>query len=270
MKFRVYAFVTLMLPFTAIWANDQANGSDKVLKVCADPNNLPFSNHAEQGFENHLAELMANTLGKHVVYTWWAQRRGFLRSTLNAGLCDVVMGLPSAMPQVLTTKPYYRSSYVLVSRTERDYQIHSLDDPKLQHLRIGVHLIGNNSPPPALALAKRGITDNVAGYNIYGDYRRANPPSQIVEAVAKGDIDIAIVWGPLAGYFANHQPVPLTITSLDNSRVDELPFQFSISLGVRLGDETMKHNLDLALQSNKKQIQALLASYNVPQGETGK
>lgn len=274
MKSWYYLFILLMVPFLVAWSHDWADdtvaGSTNTLRVCADPNNLPFSNYAGQGFENQLAGLLAHTLGKQVEYTWWAQRRGFLRSTLNAGRCDVVMGLPSAMPQALTTQPYYRTSYVLVSRADRDYNIRSLDDPKLKHLRIGVHLIGNNSPPPALALAQRGITNNVVGYSIYGDYRQANPPSQLVEAVAHGDIDIAVVWGPFAGYFAKYQSMPLTITTLANSKADELPFQFSISLGVRPGDEVMRNLLDLALQSNQKQIQALLASYSVPQVVAGK
>ena len=251
-------------------ANDKVNAgtgvdTGHVLRVCADPNNLPFSNHAEQGFENQLATLLGQALNERVEYTWWAQRRGFLRATLNAGRCDVVMGLPSQDGMALTTRPYYRSSYVLVYRADRNYGIHSLDDSKLKHLRIGVHLIGNNSPPPAIALAHRGIIENVVGYNIYGDYRQANPPLRLIKAVAQGDIDVAIVWGPMAGYFAKHEPVSLTIVPLVNSAQDGLPFAFSIALGVRKGDEVMKAQLDAALARKHDAIHTLLDEYNVPQ-----
>ena len=204
--------------------------SGHVLRVCADPNNMPFSNHAEQGFENRLAKILGQTLHKQVKYTWWAQRRGFLRATLNANQCDLVMGLPSEDSMVLTTAPYYRSSYVVIYRADRNYAIHSLDDLQLKKLRIGVHLIGNNSPPPAIVLAHHGIINNLVGYNIYGDYRQPNPPLQLIKAVVKGDIDVAIVWGPMAGYFAKHEPIDLTIVPLVNTAHDNLPFEFSIAV----------------------------------------
>jgi len=269
MKLSQYCLLAMLILLQApAWSNNKANAdANRVLRVCADPNNLPFSNQAGQGFENRLAELLGQTLGEKVEYTWWAQRRGFLRETLNAGRCDVVMGLPSTDTMALTTQPYYRSSYVLVYRTDRDYEIRSLDDPKLKHLRIGVHLIGNNSPPPAIALARRGITDNVVGYSIYGDYREANPPLKLVKAVAHGDIDVAIVWGPMAGYFAKQEPVALTIAPLANSAQDELPFAFSISLAVRKGDEAMKTRLNAALARQRDAIHALLDAYHVPQAE---
>ena len=243
--------------------------SGHVLRVCADPNNMPFSNHSEQGFENKLAKILGKSLQKQVEYTWWAQRRGFIRATLNANQCDVVMGLPSEDNMVLTTMPYYRSSYVLMYRADRKYAIHTLDDPQLKKLRIGVHLIGNNSPPPAIALAHRGNINNVIGYNIYGDYRQPNPPLQLIKAVVNGDIDAAIVWGPLAGYFAKHVAIDLTIVPLVNTAHDGLPFAFSIAVGVRKGDEAMKTQLDAALQRNQAAIHALLDEYNVPQVAIG-
>lgn len=271
MKLAYYCLLAMLILLqTPAQADDKDNagadvGHDRVLRVCADPNNLPFSNRAGQGFENRLAKLLGQALNERVEYTWWAQRRGFLRATLNAGRCDVVMGLPSQDSMALTTAPYYRSSYVLVYRTDRHYGINSLDDLKLKHLRIGVHLIGNNSPPPAIALAHRGIIDNVVGYNIYGDYRKANPPLRLIKAVVQGDIDVAIVWGPMAGYFAKHEPVALTIAPLVNLTQDGLPFAFSIGLGVRKGDEVMKARLNAALARKHDAIRALLDTYNVPQ-----
>src|SRR5262249_37704520 len=147
------------------------------LQVCADPNNLPFSDTQEQGFENKLATLVAAELGKTVSYTWWAQRRGFIRNTLKAKDCDVMIGVPVGYDLVEATRPYYRSTYVFVSRSDRDLDISSLTDERLRQLSIGVHLIGDDgsNTPPADALAHRGITGNVKGYMIYGDYRRPSP-----------------------------------------------------------------------------------------------
>ncbi|WP_336885064.1 substrate-binding domain-containing protein [Candidatus Methylomicrobium oryzae] len=250
------------LPVSA-WSDEPA-GTPPVLRVCADPNNLPFSNQAGEGFENRLAALLAKSLGMTLDYTWHAQRRGFLRETLNAGLCDVVMGLPSRDDKALTTRPYYRSSYVLVYPTARGYRIRSLDDPKLKRLRIGVHLAGDKSSPPALALARRGIIDNVVGYSVYGDYGKASPPLQLVDGVAQGDIDVAVAWGPAAGYFAGKTPAGLTLVPLADDRRNKLPFVFSISLGVRKSDKLLKSRLDAALDRNRDAIAALLDGYHVP------
>jgi mxaJ protein len=180
------------------WAQEETG----TLRVCADPNNLPFSNAREQGFENRIMRLIAAELGAEVKYTWRAQRRGFIRNGLNAGLCDVVAGVPADYEPTLTTRPYYRSSYVMVSRP--DLHLASLDDPALRELRIGVQMIGDDfaNTPPAHALSQRGIVGNVVGFMVYGDYAEANPSAAIVRAVAANDLDLALVWGPLAGYLA--------------------------------------------------------------------
>jgi quinoprotein dehydrogenase-associated probable ABC transporter substrate-binding protein len=241
------------------------------LKVCADPNNLPFSNAAGAGFENQLAELVAGELGKHVTYTWWAQRRGFVRNTLNAGQCDVVMGVPVDYELVETTRPYYRASYVFVSRADRKLDVVSIKDPRLQHLKIGVHLIGSDgaNTPPAQALGQRDIVQNVVGYMIYGDYREPNPPARLIEAVEKGDIDIAAVWGPLAGYAAKTSAVPLTIAPMaDTEDFAPLRFQFDIAMGVRNGDHALRARLDDIIARKQSDIRALLASYGVPMVQT--
>src|SRR4051812_19530688 len=182
------------------------------LRVCADPNNLPFSNARGEGFENRLAALVASELGrKKVVYTFFPQRRGFIRNTLRAGTCDVVMGIPAGFEMVRPTTPYYRSSYVFVTRKDAGVPIASFDDPRLRTLRIGIHVIGDdyNNVPPAEALATRHIVDNVRGFPIYGAYSEPDPPRALVDAVARQEIDVAIAWGPLAGYFAPREPVPL-------------------------------------------------------------
>src|SRR5512138_686618 len=134
------------------------------LRVCADPNNLPFSNDKQQGFENAVAELVAADLHRRVTYTWLPQRRGFARNTLNAHTCDVIMGVPSSYELAMPTRPYYRSTYVFVSRRDRRVDIHSFDDPRLRRVRIGVHFLGT----PTEALAKRNIIQNVRSYSVYG------------------------------------------------------------------------------------------------------
>src|SRR5215217_3360375 len=183
------------------------------LRVCADLNNLPFSNKAEEGFENKIVSLIAEELGAEIRYTWWAQRRGFLRNTLKADACDLVPGLPANLEGVRTTAPYYRSSYVFVTRTEGP-EVASFNDPILRDVKVGVHLIGDDgwNTPPAHALARRGIVQNVRGYHLYADYRLANPPARIVEAVSRGEIGVALAWGPMAGYFAARPAPPLKVT----------------------------------------------------------
>jgi mxaJ protein len=236
------------------------------LRICADPNNLPFSNERREGFENKLAELLAEELGVRAEYTWWAQRRGFIRNTLKAGLCDLVMGMPAGAKIVRTTVPYYRSSYVFVTRAEEP-AITSLDDPRLRELRIGVQLIGDDSvnTPPGHALASRGIISNVRGYTVYGDYREPNPPARIVTAVALGEIDVAVAWGPLAGYFARSGAKLLHLTpvqpAIDRSM---LPMVFDIAIGVRREDEVLRQELDVVLRRRRSDIDGILDRYGVP------
>jgi mxaJ protein len=237
------------------------------LRVCADPNNLPFSNAKGEGFENAIAQLIGRDLHRPVVYTWWAQRRGFVRNTLNAGLCDLVVGTAAGMDMLATTRPYYRSSYVFVARRDRHLNITSLDDPRLRTLRIGVQLIGDDfsNTPPAHALARRGMTRNLVGFTVYGDYSQPNPPARIVDAVAAGQVDIAVVWGPLAGYFAPREPAPLTIAPV-TPRIDlpYLPFVFDIAMGVRHADTTFRATLNDLIVRRRAGIDSILSAYHVP------
>jgi mxaJ protein len=239
----------------------------KVLRVCADPNNLPFSNRALKGFENEIASLIAKDMQAEVQYTWWAQRRGFLRNTLRAKQCDVVLGLPTAVDMAATTRPYYRSTYVFVWRKDRNLKFESLDDEVLKRVTIGVQIIGDDgaNAPPAHALANRGIVGNVRGYTLYGDYSKPNPPSRIIEAVANGEIDVAIAWGPLAGYFAKQQRVPLEIAPV-SPQIDLpfLPFVYDIAMGVRREDAALRQELDAILERRQPEIDRILAHYGVP------
>ncbi|RWO80367.1 MAG: quinoprotein dehydrogenase-associated putative ABC transporter substrate-binding protein [Mesorhizobium sp.] len=243
-----------------------AIASPRELRVCADPNNMPFSNAAGQGFENRIAEIIATDLGAKLTYTWWAQRRGFIRNTLKAGLCDLVPGTPANLEMLRTTTPYYRSSYVFVTRQDGP-DVASFNDPRLPELRIGVQLIGDDgaNSPPVQALGRRGIVGHLIGYPVYGDYSAPNPPARIVEAVANGEIDLAVVWGPLAGYFAKRQKVSLRITPV-TPRIDgpQLPLMYDISMGVRREDDALRGDVNSALARHKAEIDAVLAQYGVP------
>jgi mxaJ protein len=245
----------------------------RVLRVCADPNNLPFSNEKREGFENKVAELIAPELGARVEYTWWAQRRGYVRNTLNAGVCDVIPGVPAGMDRLLMTQPYYRSGYMFVHGVAKHLHIASLDDPLLRQLTIGVQLIGDDyeNSPPAHALARRGVVNNVRGYRVAGNYAEPNPPARLIEAVEKGDIDVAIAWGPLAGYFAKRSATPIAVEPV-SPQVDMpfLPLTFDISMGVRRGEDGLKNELDAALSRRRRDIDRILDQYGVPRlDETG-
>jgi mxaJ protein len=236
------------------------------LRVCADPNNRPFSAEDGSGMENKIAELIGQELGANVTYTWFAQRRGFLRNTLNAGKCDIVPGIPAKMEMLRTTQPYYRSGYMFV-RKESTPKIESLDDPALKSLKIGVQLIGNDATntPPVHALAHRGVVDNVRGFMVYGDYESLDPVSPIVQAVANGDVDVAIVWGPQAGYFAAQQKVKLALDPVPpNGLEGDPPMRFDIAMGVRKGDKELADEVSRALAVRRADIDTILAAYHVP------
>jgi mxaJ protein len=236
------------------------------LVVCADPNNLPFSNRAQQGFENEIIELVAKDLARHVRYVWWAQRRGYVRNTLNDSRCDVWPGMATGVDVAATTRPYYRSSYVFVTRADADFGHLTLDDPRLKHAAIGVQMIGNDSmnTPPAHAIAGRGIVDNVRGYMVYGDYRRDNPPAAIIDAVAHREIDVGLVWGPLAGYFVNRSKIPLRTEPVTPAADPRWPMTFAISMAVRRGNRELLEQINESLAREESKIDAILEAYHVP------
>lgn len=242
------------------------------LTVCADPNNLPFSNRERQGLENRIIELVAAELGEDVAYYWRPQRRGFIRTTLAAHLCDVMPGVPSNLEMLRTTAPYYRSTYVFVTRKDRKLSIGSFDDPQLKNLIIGIQIIGDDgsNAPPAHALSRRGIVNNVRGYPVYGNYAKPRPLSAIVDAVIAGTIDVAVVWGPTAGYFVQESGKRLALSPVRPS-IDGpmLPMVFDISMGVRREDHALRDRLDAALKRRKADIDSILAHYSVPRMEGG-
>ena len=237
----------------------------KMLRVCGDPDNMPFSDKRAEGFENKIADVIGGALGDSVVYTWWPHRRGFVRNTLSAGECDVVMGVPAGYDPVATTNPYYRSTYYIVTRSDRHLDIQSLDDERLKTMKVGVGLIGDDytNTPPAQALASHGITKNVRGFSLF--YDEDTHPQDIVNAVANGTIDVALVWGPVAGYFAKESSVPLTLKALpDSDSASGVLFAYNMAIGVRHSDRDLKAVLDSVLTQKRNTIQGILRAYNVP------
>jgi quinoprotein dehydrogenase-associated probable ABC transporter substrate-binding protein len=240
------------------------------LRVCADPDNLPFSNDRQQGFENAIARLVADDLHATLQYTWFSQQnRGFLRQTLQAGKCDLVVGVPHGYDPVLSTSPYYRSTYVFVYRKDRGLNLQSFDDPVLRKLRIGLHAYGSggSNAPPANALARRGLSSNVVGYSILAT--ADSPPGKIFKAVAQGEVDVAIVWGPLVGGFVREQSPALVVVPVDASReAHPLQFAFDMSMGVRRDDQDRRQQLEGVLLRRRGDIRNILQSHDVPMVDT--
>lgn len=251
---------------------DAEASAARELRVCADPNSLPYSNEREEGFENRIATLLADEMDASLTYVWWPQRRGFIRNTLRDGLCDVVMGLPTSMEMALPSRPYYRSTYVFLTRADSGIEIAGLDDPVLHDLRIGLHLIGDDysNSPAAAALAQRGMLENLIGYSVYGDYAQPNPPARLVSAVSAGEVDVAIVWGPIAGYFASVDSVPMVMTPV-TPEVDLpfIPFVYDISVAVERSDTTLMQEVEAAIAARQAEIDSILVEYGVPFARDG-
>jgi mxaJ protein len=239
------------------------------LRVCADPNNLPFSNRKGEGFENRIAEILARDLHRPLTYVFEIQRNKFLQNTLNAGRCDVVIGVPLGVDEAELTAPYYATEYVFVYRADRRLALHSIRDPRLKQLKIGVHLLGDADTPPVEALSRQGIVRNVAGFMIYGDTSRPNPPARIIEAVQNGTIDVAAVWGPLGGYFAKRASVPLEVIPItDVSAFAPIPFRYAIAMGVRHGDDKLRAQLNTIISNRRTELRNVLITYGVPLADT--
>ncbi len=229
------------------------------LTVCGDPNNLPFSNQAREGFENRIAQLMADELKRPLHYRWWPQTIGFVRNTLRLRQCDLIMGITSVNEMVQNTNPYYRSVYSLVYRSDMQPGITSLTDPLLKTLRIGV-VAGT---PPATLLTQYGLMEQTRPYRRTVDTRHESPALELVGDVARGELDVALVWGPIAGFAATRETTPLTVVPLP-ARVDQTPLAFNVSMGIRHREKQWKHQVNALLERLQPRINEVLADYGVP------
>jgi mxaJ protein len=236
----------------------------RVVRFCVDPDNLPYSNEDGTGFEVRIARIVAAEMRAEARFVWFPLRRFFVRKTLGEGLCDVIPGVPAGFERVLSTRAYYRSTYAFVTRHAGPA---SFDDPRLAQARIGVQLVGNDlaATPPGHALTTHGVIDNVRGYAVYGD----GPAAQrMVDAIASGELDAALIWGPQAGYYATHASVPLEVhATRAPGWLQGVPFEYSIAMGVRHGNKALRDELDRALSRRREDIRAVLAEYGVPMVE---
>lgn len=239
------------------------------LWVCADRNDLPYSNDQQQGFENKLAEMVAHDLGRRLQYVWWPASPTLSRRLFRKGACDIMMEIPSKdYGLAVPTQPYYSSSYVFVSKRDRHLAVQSFDDPQLRTVKIGLHVVDDGFTPAAQELATRGIIRNVVGYSIFGNLAKENPSADLIRAVEEGKVDVAIVWGPLAGYFAQRAGVPLQLTPIcADSLKTSLPVSFAISIGVRKDESALQQQLNQELARRRDDIHGLLQSYGIPMSD---
>ena len=232
----------------------------KVLRVCADPRDLPFSNEAGEGFENKIAELLAQKLGKTLAYEFYPGATGFVRNTLNAHRCDVIMGMPQGDDIVQGTNPYYRTTYSLVSKQGSGLEnVDSLEDPLLQNKRIGI-VAGT---PPATNLAVNGLLGNIKSYPLVVDTRVDAPTSTMMGDLEGDRIDIAILWGPIAGYLAKNANIPVKVTPLVKETSGQRMI-YRIGMGVRHSDQEWKRLLNKLIAENQAEITHILTTYGVP------
>jgi quinoprotein dehydrogenase-associated probable ABC transporter substrate-binding protein len=259
----------LILPIVLIAAKVAAQTADegsielidpKVLRVCADPRDLPFSNQAGEGFENKLAELLAKKLGKTLAYEFYPGATGFVRNTLNAHKCDLIMGMPQGDDIVQGTNPYYRTTYALVSKQGSGLDIvDSLESPLLQGKRIGI-VAGT---PPATNLAVNGLLGNIKSYPLVVDTRFDAPTSAMMDDLDADRIDVAILWGPIAGYLAKHAKTPMKVMPLVKETTGSR-MVYRIGMGVRHSDQEWKRLLNKLIAENQTEISHILAGYGVP------
>jgi quinoprotein dehydrogenase-associated probable ABC transporter substrate-binding protein len=232
----------------------------KVLRVCADPRNMPFSDEKGEGFENKLAELVAQKLGKSLAYTWYPQAPGFVRNTLGAYKCDVIMGYPQGNDIVQSTNPYYRTAYALVLRPGTGLDdVDTLADPRLKTKHIGI-VAGT---PPATLLATSGLMTNAKPYPLVIDTRVDSSAQAMMKDLAAGDIDLGVLWGPMAGYYATKADPPMKVVPLVKERSGPR-LAYYITMGVRGADQEWKRQLNRLIAENQPAINGILTSFGVP------
>jgi quinoprotein dehydrogenase-associated probable ABC transporter substrate-binding protein len=230
-----------------------------VLEVCADPNNLPFSDEKKEGFENKIAELIGAELGRPVDYVWFPQVIGFVRNTLRANRCDLVMGTVAGDEIMQTTNPYYFTTYVILWRSDKEFAFAGLDDPRLKTLRLGV-VAGT---PPSDLLVRYDLMSHTKPYALSVDTRFESPPREMVQDVVAGTIDVGFLWGPIAGYYRKRDALPLTLVPL-KSEPGAPRMAYHIAMGVRANEPEWRRGINAAILKRQAEITAILRDYGVP------
>lgn len=263
---RIPLLSTLLLAagIGSLQAQRPAPMQEGILRVCADPDNMPASDSTGAGLENKLAELMARTWNSKLEYVWWAAPRGMMRM-LNGNYCDVTLQMPVLSDMAGVTRPYYRTSYVMVQRKDASHRITGLDDPALKTMKIGVHLYASDAEnsPPAMALSSHGVVGNLVGFSttyIGGQ----NHPADIIRAVVDRTVDVSFVWGPIAGYYAKQIGADLQLTPIESDSVSGIPFSYSMGMATRRRERQFKDSLERFITSKAPEIRSLLQQYGIP------
>ena len=229
------------------------------LKVCADPNNLPFSNQKGEGFENKIAELMGAALGVKVEYTWFPQIIGFARNTLQAHLCDLVIGTVAGDDVMQTTNPYYFTTYVMIYRSDKGLTLTGLDDPRLASLRLGVV----SATPPSDLLVRHDLMAHAKPYQLTVDTRAESPTHEMVKDIMDGTIDVGFLWGPIAGYYRKHGELPLTLVPLKDEP-GAARMKYHIAMGVRGNEPEWRRRVNAVILKQQPKMTAILRDYGIP------
>jgi quinoprotein dehydrogenase-associated probable ABC transporter substrate-binding protein len=233
----------------------------KVLRVCADPNNLPFSNEKGEGFENKIAEYLAKKINKELAYAFYPGATGFVRNTLNAHLCDVILGIPQGNDLVQPTNPYYRTTYAIVTRAGSELEgLTTLDDPRLKSKQHRIGLVANT--PPGNILAKEGLMGAVKPYPLMVDTRFDSSSAAMIRDLEAGEIDVALLWGPIAGYYVKNAKTKLNLAPIQETAGTRMAFR--VAFGVRHSDQIWKRDLNQFISQNKSELEKILIDYGVP------
>jgi len=233
----------------------------KVLRVCADPANMPFSNEKKEGLENKIADIIGNELGVPVEYTWFPQATGFTRNTLLAKRCDVIIGTGQGDDLVLNTNALYRSAYSLVYKPGAGLDgVESIFDPRLKGKKVGAV----QGTPSATLVAKAGLMDQARPYRLMVDRRYDDPSADMVRDIRSGEIDAGIMWGPIAGYYASHGGDKLAVVPLIGDAGKAGRIDFRVTMGVRQGDDLWKRQLNDIIRKRQADIDKVLLEYGVP------
>ncbi|MBM3544735.1 MAG: quinoprotein dehydrogenase-associated putative ABC transporter substrate-binding protein [Alphaproteobacteria bacterium] len=254
--------VTLALSFALATVTGLSSApAAGVLRVCADPDNMPFSNEKGEGFENKLAELIADRLGSELDYVWFSEASGYVPNTMGKDACDLVMGYAQGTGLIDDTNPYYYTSYVLIYRKDDPALagVDRLSDSRLKSKRIG--LVART--PPASILAMHGLVANAKPFEIFGGESQAKAAADMVAEIAAGKLDAGLLWGPVGGYYAQRSPVPLAVVPLVKERAGPSTI-YAITMGVRPNDPQWKHKINKVIAENQRDINAILQSYDVP------
>jgi mxaJ protein len=234
--------------------------TDKEFRVCADPESLPYSNQKGEGFENKIAEVLAKDLGKELTYEFWLDRQGYLRNTINAQRCDVIIGMGSDVDSLRTSKPYYRSGYVFVYRKSSNYNIKDWDSEDLKKGIIGI--VGES--PPTIPLRDHDLMANARPYRLQRDLNLS--PGHMIDDLIAGKIDVAIIWGPIGGYYAKQSKEPLVVVPVPEYKSVNVKGkeEWNISVAVRKKDKDRMEMIQGALDRNQAKILKILDDYGIP------